>query len=138
MEFELDERLRAGSVELGRLGISRVLLKDNAHYFWFVLVPEVAGGLCGLHELSAETYADVSFAVRQLGAWVALTFQPDKINTAAIGNKVSQLHLHVIGRFQSDAAWPGTVWDCPAQKPFSGEEIALIRRRFEEWCGAPE
>ena len=132
MAFELDERLRAGSIELGRLGICRVLLKDNAHYFWFILVPELEGAE-ELHALDATSYAEVSFAMRGLAAWVAETFQPDKLNVAAIGNKVRQLHVHVVGRHEGDAAWPGTVWDCPAQKPFSPEEIALVERRFLEW-----
>lgn len=130
MSFELDPRLAASSIELGRLGGGRVLLKNNAHYFWLLLVPEVDSGVTELHELPAEVYGETCFAVRQLSEWVKATFDCDKVNVAAIGNIVSQLHIHVVGRFQADVAWPGTVWASDAKKAFSEEEIGHIQKKY--------
>lgn len=132
MTFELDPRLAASSLELGVFRGCRVLLKNNAHYFWFMLVPEVDRKVTELHELSAPQFKEVSGAVRQFSTWVKGTFKPDKLNVAAIGNIVSQLHIHIVGRMETDPAWPGTVWACEEKKPFSQEEIRSIQKRFNQ------
>ena len=130
MAFELDPRLARSSVELGRLGRCRVLLKDNAHFRWLLLVPEVEEGLTELHDLPDDLFREVCGSARELSAWVKQSFAVDKVNVAAIGNIVSQLHIHVAGRFQSDPAWPGTVWACEERRPFTPEELATIQAAF--------
>ena len=132
MPFELDPRLAASCLELGKFRGCRVLLKNNAHYHWFLLVPEVDAKVTELHELSAPAYKEVSGAIRQMSTWVKGTFKPDKLNVAAIGNMVSQLHIHIVGRMETDPAWPGTVWACEEKKPFSQEEIRSIQKRFNQ------
>ena len=109
-----------------------MLLKNNAHYHWFLLVPEVDAKVAELHELSAPAYKEVSGAIRQMSTWVKGAFKPDKLNVAAIGNMVSQLHIHIVGRMETDPAWPGTVWACEEKKPFSQEEIRSIQKRFNQ------
>lgn len=128
MTFELDPRLAASSLTLGRLGTSHVLLKNNAHFLWLLLVPEVT--VTELHELPADVFGEVCFHTRHLSRWIKDTFEVDKVNTAAIGNIVSQLHIHVVGRYRGDVAWPGTVWACDEKKPFSDEEILHIQTSF--------
>lgn len=122
--FELDPRLAAGGHPLGMLENCRLLLKDNAHFAWFILVPEVA--VVELHELSAEEYARVGVAVRELSGFVSRHFAPDKVNVAAIGNQVRQMHVHVVGRWSTDPAWPGVVWASEARRSYPPEEVARI------------
>jgi len=128
MDFELDPRLAGSSIKLGRLGRSRVLLKNNAHFLWLLLIPETA--VTELHELPAEQFDEVCGQIRQLSTWVKDAFQVDKINVAAIGNIVNQLHVHIVGRDRGDVAWPGTVWACDEKKPFSDAELLDFQTRF--------
>ena len=134
MAFELDPRLAASSIELGRLGHSRVLLKNNAHFLWLLLIPEVE--VTELHDLPAELYGEVCFHTRQLSSWIKDTFSVDKVNVAAIGNIVSQLHIHVVGRYHGDVAWPGTVWACDDKKPFSVQEIQHLQTSYAQAFGS--
>lgn len=134
MAFELDPRLAASTFPLGRLGDSRVLLKNNAHFLWLLLVPEVT--VTELHELPADVFGEVCFHTRHLSGWIKDTFEVDKVNTAVIGNIVSQLHIHVVGRYRGDVAWPGTVWACDEKKLFSDEEILHIRTCYEREFGS--
>jgi diadenosine tetraphosphate (Ap4A) HIT family hydrolase len=115
--FQLDPRLDADTIPLGRLTLSRVLLMNDARYPWLILVPErpdvteiidlsVADRVTLLHEVSAA-----SEVLRSL-------YQPDKLNVGALGNRVRQLHVHVLARYQSDAAWPGPVWGVGEAQPY--------------------
>ena len=79
-EFHLHERLAAGSADLGRHGICRVLLKNQAHFLWIVLVPEVAKTITELHHLSEDDYRAVTFSMRAFSAFVEENFAVDKIN----------------------------------------------------------
>jgi diadenosine tetraphosphate (Ap4A) HIT family hydrolase len=124
MAFELDPRLAASSLELGRHGNCRVLLKNNAHFLWLLLVPEV--NVSEIHELPEDVYVEVCSRTRSLSAWIKEAFPVDKVNVAAIGNVVSQLHVHIVGRTRDDVAWPGTVWACDEKKPFTEAEIDHI------------
>jgi diadenosine tetraphosphate (Ap4A) HIT family hydrolase len=137
MAFELDPRLASSSLPLGQLGASRVLLKNNAHFLWLLLVPEVEAEVTELHELPAELFGEVCFHTRHLSGWIKDTFDVDKVNVAAIGNIVSQLHIHVVGRYRGDIAWPGTVWACEEKKAFSDEEILHIQTSYEHEFGSP-
>lgn len=127
--FEIHPRLSGGSHRLGRLGNCELLLKDNAHFAWFILVPEV--DVEELHELDADQYAELGAAVRQLSGFVATHFSPAKVNVAAIGNQVRQMHIHVVGRWQHDPAWPGVVWSCDARQTYAPDEVDRIRRLAE-------
>jgi len=130
MSFALDPRLADSGILLGRMGTAQVLLKNNAHFLWLVLVPEVESTVTELHQLPADTYGELCFAIRQLSEWVSETFETHKVNVAAIGNIVRQLHVHIVGRYEGDVAWPGTVWACDEKKAFSDTEVAFIRQHF--------
>lgn len=107
--FELDARLRNDTHRVGELALCSVLLMDDARFPWLILVPRIAGmrELLDLDDASrTDLYAEidrVSRAIREL-------YTPDKQNIAALGNVVEQLHVHVIARYRSDAAWPRPVW----------------------------
>lgn len=116
-DFALDPRLSADTVHLGDLALSRVLLMDDARFPWLVLVPrrEEVSEITDLAEPdSAALWQEIRLAC---GVMQSLA-KPDKINVAALGNIVSQLHVHVVGRFRSDPAWPGPVWGFGTRTPY--------------------
>ena len=116
---------------LGSLGNCKVILKDNALFPWIILVPEVEEGVEDLHQLDAARYEEVLAAVRQVSLFVSAHFQPEKLNVACIGNQVRQMHIHVVGRFLDDPAWPGTVWAFDGKQNYNTEEVAAIRAAAE-------
>ena len=132
-EFQLNERLAAGSVDLGRHGICRVLLKNQAHFLWIVLVPEVPETITELHHLSEDDYRAVMFSIRAFSAFVEASFAVDKINVASIGNQVRQLHIHVVGRKQDDIAWPGVVWACSEKLHYESAEWTRRQNLIREF-----
>jgi diadenosine tetraphosphate (Ap4A) HIT family hydrolase len=107
--FKLDERLEADCEFVANLGVCSLLLMNNASVPWFILVPTVVQAT-ELTELPMEQQQQVLHEMNQVAAMVTNLFNPDKLNIGALGNVVSQLHIHVIGRFTSDPAWPNPVW----------------------------
>ena len=125
--FALDPAFAASNVRLGRTALNHVLAADNAAVPWFVLVPETqAIELC---DLDPATHAALMDEVHRLGRAVRNELGVDKLNVAAIGNVVRQLHVHVVGRRRDDYCWPDVVWGRPAPAPLSGAEVAA-RRAF--------
>ena len=127
MAFTLHPRLANGTFDLGRIGISRLLLKNNALFPWFLLVPEVEEGVEDLHQLDDAQYTDVTAAIRQVSEFIADHFRPEKLNVASIGNQVRQMHIHLVGRSPEDLAWPGTVWAFEGKQPYTPEQVEAIR-----------
>ncbi|MDG1356701.1 MAG: HIT family protein [Akkermansiaceae bacterium] len=131
MTFELNERLAAGGFDFGTQGICRVLLKDNAVFPWFILVPEVDEQITELHQLDAADYGSIMSTVRQMSQFVDSYFKPDKVNVAAIGNIVKQLHIHVVARYETDPAWPGVIWGCSEKKTYENDALEAIRDAYQ-------
>ena len=125
MAFEIHPRLAAGGIELGQLGTCRLLLKNNALFPWFILIPEVEG-IEDLHQLEPGHYLEVMLAQRRVCEFLASHFQPEKLNLGCIGNQVRQMHIHIIGRSPDDPAWPGTVWAFAGKQAYRDEEISKI------------
>ena len=125
--FTIHPRLAAGSHFLGKAANCQVLLKDNASFPWLLIVPEVADGVEDLHQLEPSRYAEVMELMRVVSIFVSGYFKPDKLNVACIGNQVRQMHIHVVGRGEGDAAWPGTVWACAEKKPWEPGRVGEIR-----------
>ena len=108
-EFALDPRLAADTVPVGDLPLCSVLLMDDARFPWLILAPR-RPGLGELTDLSARDAAVLMDEIRLTIGVVQALAHPDKVNVAALGNVVGQLHVHVVARFRSDPAWPGPVW----------------------------
>lgn len=125
MAFEIHPRLAAGGFEIGRIGGCRLLLKNNALFPWFLLVPEVEG-IEDLHQLPPGSFEEVMAAMRRVSEFVSDYFQPGKLNVACIGNQVRQMHIHVVGRSPEDPAWPGTVWAFEGKKSYTVDEAEKI------------
>ncbi|MFZ7097113.1 HIT domain-containing protein [Luteimonas dalianensis] len=123
--YSLDPRLAADSHPLHALPLSELRLMDDANYPWLVLVPRVAGAqeLIDLDPAQRRALSDeIDLALHLLRD----CFRPHKLNVAALGNLVPQLHVHVIARFEHDPAWPAPVWGRVAARPYSPE--ALVER----------
>lgn len=127
MSFSLHPKLAEGGFDFGRIRGCRLMLKNNAVFPWFLLVPEVEQGIEDLHQLDAAFYAEVMEAVRLVSIFISEHFRPEKLNVACIGNQVRQMHIHLVGRSAGDPAWPGTVWAFEGKQSYDNEEIARIR-----------
>jgi len=106
--FALHPKLDRDTIKLGNVDLSMLLLMDNALVPWFILVPRT--NATELYELNGEQQSRLWMEVNILSRFLKEEMHVDKINVATIGNIVSQLHVHVIGRYKDDFAWPNTVW----------------------------
>lgn len=123
--WQLHPQLADDTHPVAHLALSELRLMDDANHPWLILVPRVAEAteLIDLDQpQQAALCAEISLASRVLQA----QFRPDKLNVAALGNMVPQLHIHVIARFTGDIAWPRPVWGTATAQPYSPE--ALVRR----------
>ena len=132
--FALDPRLRADCFELGKLGFCRLLLLDNAAVPWFILVPD-REGITEIYQLSDADQAQLMRESTALSKALVDLFQPKKLNVAALGNMVPQLHVHHIVRYRGDAAWPAPVWGRAAPKPYSDEQLHATIDRIRTALG---
>lgn len=115
--FTLDPRLAADTETIGDLALSRVLLMNDARFPWLILVPRRAG-LVELLDLTAGERAMLTEEAMVAGRALRAVAPCDKLNVAALGNVVRQLHMHVVARVEGDPAWPGPVWGSGAAKPY--------------------
>ncbi|WP_372749424.1 HIT domain-containing protein [Litorivivens sp.] len=120
--FQLDERLAADTVVLGDLELCRVLLMNDAHYPWVILVPR-RDNLREIYEMSDADQQQLQMESSCVAERMSALFNAEKMNIAALGNMVPQLHLHHIARFTDDAAWPKPVWGVVPAKPYSTDEM---------------
>ncbi|WP_336486418.1 HIT domain-containing protein [Methylobacterium nigriterrae] len=126
--FALDPRLAADTAPVGDLALCSVLLMDDARFPWLILVPRRAGA-SEITDL-APADSDALWSEVRLAAGVMRALaQPDKVNVAALGNVVAQLHVHVVGRFRSDPAWPGPVWGQGERRPYPPHARAQLVER---------
>lgn len=107
--FELDPRLQADTLSVGDFPLCRLLLMNDSTYPWFILVPRREQSR-EIHHLAATDQAQLWRESAWLASWMESAFSFDKLNVAALGNVVSQLHLHHVGRRSDDPTWPGPVW----------------------------
>jgi diadenosine tetraphosphate (Ap4A) HIT family hydrolase len=108
--FELDKRLEGDSVPVADLPLSAVRLMNERSWPWLILVPRRAG-LVELIDLDAEGRARLMEEIARAAEALRTLYRPDKLNVAALGNVVHQLHVHVIARFRADPAWPRPIWN---------------------------
>ena len=123
--FKFDERLKADCEFVANLGVCTLLLMNNASVPWFILVPTVMQAT-ELAELPMKQQHQVLHEMNQVAAMVTNVYSPKKLNIGALGNIVSQLHIHVIGRFTNDPAWPKPVWGQLAANAYS--EVQLVQQ----------
>ena len=117
-KFVLDPRLEADTSALGELGLCKVLLMDDARFPWVVLVPKRTDLVEIIDLGSADLVRLIEEIATASGVLEAAT-SPNKLNVAALGNVVRQLHVHIIARFENDAAWPNPVWGKGEREPYA-------------------
>lgn len=131
VEFQLHEKLEKDCHLVGDLGLSRVLLVDDARYPWVLLVPRLPD-VTEVHSLGRAQRLVLSDESCRLGRWMLDHFGGDKLNLASLGNLVPQLHVHHVVRTVGDPAWPGPVWGHSppvAYAPQALSEVLLALRR---------
>lgn len=128
--FTLDARLQQDTLPVGDFPLCRLLLMNDAHYPWFILVPR-REAVSELFQLDGEEQQTLWRETTWLAEKLKDTFAADKMNVATLGNVVSQLHMHVIVRRRDDAAWPAPVWGRHEAQPYNAEQVAVIREKLQ-------
>jgi diadenosine tetraphosphate (Ap4A) HIT family hydrolase len=121
-EFALYDRLAADTVEITRWPLSLVLLMNDRQWPWVILVPR-RPAIREIHELTEVDQSALMNEIVRTSRALTQLVQPQKINIAALGNVVPQLHVHVIARFSDDPAWPQPVWGALHADPYSAVEL---------------
>lgn len=128
MTYSLHPRLNEDCTVIGQFELCQLLMMNDAHYPWFILVPMQAD-ISEIYQLNEENQqmllAESSFLSERLMAH----FKADKLNIAALGNIVPQLHVHHVLRYTSDPAWPSPVWGHGEAVTYDDEEM---KKRIKE------
>lgn len=128
-DFELHPKLKS-KAHIAELPLCLVLLQDEAHYPWLLLVPK-RNNISKIMDLTLEDQLQLTVEMDLVQKVLWKLFTLKQLNVAAIGNKVPQLHVHIIGRKEEDPAWPGTVWDHPAKKAYEPEEKENLIKKLK-------
>lgn len=124
--FSLHPQLAQDTFFVGDFPLSTCRLMNDMQFPWLILVPRVPG-ITELYELSQADQEQFLRESSWLSSQLARVFRADKMNVAALGNMVPQLHFHHLVRYQNDVAWPKPVWGTPAV-PYSSEVLAHMRQ----------
>ena len=127
---KLDSRLLNDSEVLGKFKLCHVLLMRDANYPWCILVPD-REGITEVFELIAEEQVQLNKESAVLLKYLKEHFKADKMNVAALGNVVSQLHVHHIVRYKDDISWPSPVWGAHPAKQYTESDL---KQRVAELC----
>ena len=107
---------------------------NDSRYPWLILVPRQQG-LRELHDLSREDQSRLMSEITRTAKILEVCHQPDKLNIGALGNIVNQLHIHVLGRFDGDPAWPGPVWGIGEPVAYFEKQADALIREFRAQLG---
>jgi diadenosine tetraphosphate (Ap4A) HIT family hydrolase len=125
-EFILHQQLATDSFVLAELPLSTLLLCNDSAYPWFILVPRVAD-IAEIYQLDWQQQQQLLNESSLLSELLMQVFKGDKMNVAALGNVVEQLHLHHVVRFKDDVSWPKPVWGQQALTPYTDEALAALK-----------
>ena len=129
--FALDQRLQQDTLTIGDFPLCRLLLSNDSNYPWFILAPRI-NGISEVFQLSVIDQQKLWNETTTLAQLLSDGFGADKMNIGALGNVVSQLHVHVIVRKRDDMAWPAPVWGKHPARPYTEEQVAAIRARLRK------
>ncbi|RIZ71423.1 MAG: HIT domain-containing protein [Methylococcales bacterium] len=121
-QFQLHERLQQDCILIGRFSLCQLLMMNDSQFPWFILVPERAD-IKEIYQLSVADRQLLSEESCFLAENMADLFKAHKMNMAAIGNMVPQLHIHHIVRYQTDKAWPAPVWGKFIAEAYTEQQI---------------
>jgi diadenosine tetraphosphate (Ap4A) HIT family hydrolase len=130
MSFALHPQLVRDFHQIGRVDQIHIMLRKNAVLPWFILVPE--SNALEMYELEPPLRRALDEVADPLARFIKVYFSCDKINVAAIGNIVPQLHFHVIGRRRDDCCWPQAAWGhISGERAYSDEDIATLKANLD-------
>jgi len=136
--IKLHPQLEKDCIVLGEFSLCTLLLLDDSNYPWFILLPN-REDVTEIHQLSGKDQQQLLAESMFFSRCLEQVFNPDKLNIAALGNVVPQLHIHHIARFIDDACWPTPVWGAVPAKPYSVEQINIIKNQLVNFfSGNPE
>ena len=129
-DFELDPQLDHDCLFLRDWPLCRVLRMNDRAYPWLILVPRRVGKR-EIIDLSTADQTELLGEIGRASRAIKKALKPEKLNVAALGNVTPQLHVHVIGRFTDDAAWPRPIWGIQKPQPFDSDdaEVEVIQWR---------
>ena len=127
--FNLHPQLATDGIELADFPLCKLLLCNDSAYPWFILVPKVAD-ISEIYQLDWQQQQQLLNESSLLSELLMQVFAGEKMNVAALGNVVEQLHLHHVVRFKDDAHWPKPIWGQQALTPYSDEEIATLKAKL--------
>ena len=138
MAFKLDKRLERDSHLAVTHNHIQIRLADDKRYFWVILVPAFtlehdSTFVSEIHDLPTSLATDLWSISSHISKWLQAHTKADKINIAALGNVVSQLHLHVVARHRSDPAWPAPIWGHGAMDPLEMSELNRRLASLQDW-----
>ncbi len=123
--WRLDPRLADDTHPVSTLGLCDLRLMDDANHPWLILVPRIEHAVEWI-DLDADQQVELTREIDLCSRALRTAFQPHKLNVAALGNQVEQLHIHVIARYRNDIAWPRPVWGSATALPYTPE--MLVKR----------
>jgi len=132
-KFIIHPRLAAGGHHLLTLNNCDILLKNNAHYLWFLIVPHIEASKTEITQLSESEYRNINTCTLKVSQFISKELKSDKINIGNIGNIVQQMHIHVIGRSKTDPAWPDVVWGHSEKISYSDQRVEEIKNAFRQF-----
>jgi len=129
---EIHPQLHQDCVVVGRFALCHLLLLKDANYPWFILVPD-RNEISEIFQLSDQDQQQLIKESSLLAEVLADKFQADKINIAALGNVVPQLHIHHVVRYHNDIVWPAPIWGAAPTKPYLENELAERISEVKTW-----
>jgi len=130
-DFALHPQLAADTIEIGQLALCRVLLMNDANYPWLILVPQ-RPDLREIFQLNNGEKIQLIHESSRVAQLMSSHFNADKINIAALGNMVPQLHIHHVARYKTDLAWPAPVWGRVPAAPYSVAQLKTLIKVLRE------
>jgi len=127
--IKLHPQLKKDCFVLGEFTLCTLLLLNDANYPWFILLPK-RENITELHHLTATDQQQLLKESMFFSQCMEQIFQPDKLNIAALGNIVPQLHIHHIARYRSDACWPEPVWGKVTPIPYTEEKLKTVKKQI--------
>ncbi|USE39772.1 HIT domain-containing protein [Endozoicomonas sp. SCSIO W0465] len=129
--FELDPRLAGDCVVVGDFPVCRLLLMNDSQYPWFILVPRIQG-VEEIYQLDDAAQQQLLVESCYLAEMLQVLFSAEKINVAALGNVVRQLHVHHVVRYSTDPAWPAPVWGRHPTRPYTDEALSEVMQKLKK------
>ena len=129
VSFTLHPQLAHDCFELADFPLCKLLLCNDSAYPWFILVPKVSD-IKDVYQLDWQQQQQLLNESSLLSELVMQVFDGDKMNVAALGNVVEQLHVHHVVRYKTDVSWPKPIWGQQALTPYTEVELAELKEKL--------